>query len=346
MNNYTGQTVAVDASVLLYQFMSSIVTSDGTPLTNAAGNVTSHLVGLLSRVAKITEAGIRPVFVFDGKPPEDKQGELAHRREQRQKALDALEKARDAGDTDEARRLAKRTIKVTPEQSAQAITMLTLLGVACVQAEGEAEAQCVSMARAGQVNAVASSDLDCLALGCPVMLRDLGRTKDEEVTELNLKAALEETGLELAEFVDLCIMCGCDYCSSLEGVGPKTAYQLIQKHRSIERILQNEPKVAAKAVDWPYQRARELFREPPAKAVPEASLQPPPLKAEECISWLVGQMQFAEENATRMVTKIAKARTKPKQLGIESFLKVTASPRMKPDKGLPGKKGGQKRQRK
>lgn len=39
------------------------------------------------------------------------------------------------------------------------------------------------------------------------------------------------------EFVDLCILCGCDYCDSIDGIGSITAYKLILKHRSIENVL-------------------------------------------------------------------------------------------------------------
>jgi flap endonuclease-1 len=48
-------------------------------------------------------------------------------------------------------------------------------------------------------------------------------------------------GLQLShdEFVDLCILLGCDYCDSIKGVGPKTALKLIREYKNIETILQN-----------------------------------------------------------------------------------------------------------
>ena len=47
------------------------------------------------------------------------------------------------------------------------------------------------------------------------------------------------SGLELSytQFVDLCILCGCDYCGSVRGVGPKTALKLIRQHKTIEAVL-------------------------------------------------------------------------------------------------------------
>ncbi len=54
--------------------------SDGAPsanLTNEAGEVTSHLQGIFSRTIRLMEHGVRPVYVFDGKPPTLKSGEVS-----------------------------------------------------------------------------------------------------------------------------------------------------------------------------------------------------------------------------------------------------------------------------
>lgn len=40
--------------------------------------------------------------------------------------------------------------------------------------------------------------------------------------------------IDMTKFIDLCIMCGCDYVNNIRGIGPVRAVQLIQKHGSIE----------------------------------------------------------------------------------------------------------------
>ena len=56
---------------------------------------------------------------------------------------------------------------------------------------------------------------------------------------------------------------GCDYCDSIRGVGPKRAIELIQKHRSIDKILEHIDKGKYTVPeDWPYSEARRLFTEP------------------------------------------------------------------------------------
>merc|ERR1719245_2529167 len=93
-------------------------------LTNEDGHVTSHLVGMLTRTLKLLEAGIKPVFVFDGKPPELKLGELAARRAKREEANANLEKAKEVGDTEQILKSTKMTVKVTKEQNEEAKKLL------------------------------------------------------------------------------------------------------------------------------------------------------------------------------------------------------------------------------
>lgn len=61
-------------------------------------------------------------------------------------------------------------------------------------------------------------------------------------------------------------MLGCDYTQSIKGVGPKRAIELIQKHKSLEKILENlDTKKFPVPEDWNYKDARMLFIEPEIK---------------------------------------------------------------------------------
>ncbi len=87
MADYNGQRLAVDAWNILYQFMASIRQADGTPLLDAQGRITSHLQGLLARTTAWIEAGIKPVFVFDGQPHPLKSRTLALRAARKETTL-------------------------------------------------------------------------------------------------------------------------------------------------------------------------------------------------------------------------------------------------------------------
>merc|ERR1712051_1052815 len=99
--------VAVDASMSLYQFLIAVRQGQdgsgggGQQLTNEAGEITSHLMGMFYRTIRMVDNGIKPVYVFDGKPPTMKSGELEKRTERRQEAEKALEKAKETGDDEE-----------------------------------------------------------------------------------------------------------------------------------------------------------------------------------------------------------------------------------------------------
>src|SRR5256886_12871684 len=82
-----GRTVAVDGNLELYQFLSIMRTRDGQPLQDSKGRITSHLNGLVFRTTRLlADYDIRPVFVFDGPPPELKWEEIRRRREAREKS--------------------------------------------------------------------------------------------------------------------------------------------------------------------------------------------------------------------------------------------------------------------
>ena len=65
------------------------------------------------------------------------------------------------------------------------------------------------------------------------------------------------------QFIDMCILLGCDYCDSIKGIGPKKAYELVKEHKNIETIIKKlDPKKYPVPEDWPYKEAKELFRNP------------------------------------------------------------------------------------
>ena len=79
----TGRKIAIDASMAMYQFLVAVRSTGGgganVQLTNEAGEVTSHVQGMFNRTIKMMEGGLKPCYVFDGKPPNMKSGELAKR---------------------------------------------------------------------------------------------------------------------------------------------------------------------------------------------------------------------------------------------------------------------------
>ena len=163
-----GHTIAVDGNLELYQFLSIMRTRDGQPLQDARGRITSHLNGLAFRTTRlIADYNIRPVFVFDGPPPELKRDEIRRRREAREKSQRDYEAAVAAGDTATAWSKAVMTSRLTRPMVEEAKTLLQMLGIPWVQAPSEGEAQAAFLARRGDVWAAGSKDYDSLLFGAP-----------------------------------------------------------------------------------------------------------------------------------------------------------------------------------
>ena len=106
-------------------------TIDWNSETNMEGN--SHLQGIFNRTIRLLECGIRPVYVFDGKPPTLKSGELAKRGDRKRAAMEKLEAAQEDGNDEEAAKWAKQTVKVTRLHNEESKKLLRLLGVPVVE---------------------------------------------------------------------------------------------------------------------------------------------------------------------------------------------------------------------
>ena len=141
-----GKSIAVDAMNTLYQFLTTIRQPDGTPLMDQNGNITSHLTGLFYRTVRVYEQGIKPAYVFDGKPPELKGVELERRKESKRKAEEKWKEAKEAGDLEAAKRYASMTSRFTDEMLADSKKLIEAMGIPMVLAPSVGEVQCAHMA--------------------------------------------------------------------------------------------------------------------------------------------------------------------------------------------------------
>lgn len=246
LNSLHGRKIAMDASMAIYQFLIAVRSNNAAGgnavmLTNADGDTTSHIQGMFNRTIRFLTEGIRPIYVFDGKPPNIKSGELVKRREKREKAQAALKNAQEEGNVEEQDKQSKRLVRAGHKENQDCQKLLKLMGVPVVIAPCEAEAQAAALARANLVYATGTEDMDALTFRTPVLVRKMTfASKDKPLIQtMNYAKALEGLELNHDEFVDLCILLGCDYCDSIKGVGPKTALKLIKQHKNIETILKN-----------------------------------------------------------------------------------------------------------
>lgn len=324
IKNYFGRKVAIDASMAIYQFLIAI-RQDGNQLTNDEGEVTSHLAGLFYRTIRMLDNGIKPVYVFDGKPPQMKAGELTKRKERREEAEKKLEEAKEAGETVEIDKFQRRLVKVTPAHMEECKRLLTLMGIPVITAPSEAEAQCACLVKAGKVFAVATEDMDALTFSSTKLLRHMtfSEARKMPIQEFTLERVLQEMEMSQDQFIDMCILLGCDYCDSIRGIGPKRAFDLIKQHKSIETILKNiDKKKYTVPDDWLYKEARELFIHPEVTEANEIEMKWKDPDDEKLVEFMCNEKGFNEERIRNGIKKLVKSKKQSTQGRLDDFFKV------------------------
>lgn len=310
------KTLAVDAMNTIFQFLSIIRQRDGTPLLNAKGDVTSHISGLFYRNINLLKADIRPVYVFDGVAPLAKSKTQRERRAKKVKARKKLEEAREAGDEKAIRKYAMRTAQLKPYMVEEAKRLLTAMGVPCIQAPGEGEAQAAVMCEKGQVYAVASQDYDALMFGSPRLLRNLNITGKRKVPRQNrfmtiypelieLKEMLSRLKLTQLQLIQMGILVGTDYNpGGVKGIGPKKALKAVRENRFDELYPD---------ADW----LIELFTQPD---VDEVEIDWPEFDGDKVIEVMCERNGFGLDRVQKLLTELAEARKAGKQQALGAFM--------------------------
>ena len=260
-------TIAIDTSIYLYKY---------SYFGDALKNFERQICHLLSN--KIT-----PVYLFDGKPGAEKDDLIKKRKEQYKKKKENLESMQerieeikkeiasmDVTDTilmsckqEEIDVLSKRifklkksTIRIDREMIKQLKEMLDKAGIYYYQCNGETDIFVKEFFKKRLINYVITEDLDFLTHCCPKVLYGYKASSNSCVL-YDYNIIIKELSLNKSQFIDLCIMFGCDYTGTIKGIGKKTAYKFIKQYKTIEEILKNKPKFTADNCD--YVLARKTF---------------------------------------------------------------------------------------
>jgi len=254
------QRVAIDTSIFLYKSLINC-RYNGDYLRSHDGKIVSHIQGLYYKTNQYLSMGITPIYIFDGKPPIEKSECI---RERVKKAQDCKAKSDLETDEKSKQNLEKGSIRIKKEYIDDLKHLFDMMGVSYIHADGEAEAYASELCRLGVVDAVVTEDMDTLAYGCPIMIRgcidkSIKRSNATTITTFDFQKMLSDFQLTHDQFIDMCILCGCDYCPTITGIGPVRALKCIRKHGTIENYLSNEGS-ATDEFKAKYGKARELFK--------------------------------------------------------------------------------------
>jgi exonuclease-1 len=114
-----------------------------------------------------------------------------------------------------------------------------------VVAPYEADAQLAYLERANLVDGIITEDSDLLVFGCRNVFFKLD-TVGYTVTSISREdfgsVTAADGGISLVgwsdiQFRSMAILSGCDYLDSIPGVGLKTAWSLLRRHKTAEKVV-------------------------------------------------------------------------------------------------------------
>lgn len=310
LKELNGKVIAIDAFNTLYQFLSIIRQMDGTPLVDDRGEVTSHLSGIIYRVTNLVEQGIKPAFVFDGRPPSFKAETIKARVEIREAAKQMYEAAKAAGSAD-AYKYAQASTSINAQIIKDSKELLGLMGIPYLVAPSEGEAQASYMVAKGTADYVGSQDFDSLLFGAPRMVRNIAITGKRKLPRKGIYVEVKPETIELEEvlrsldvtheqLIDMGILIGTDYNPGIFKVGPKTALKLVKKHNSMQEILAELGQTIEN-----YESIKEFFLHPPT--TDEYSIKWGKPEPDKIKHFLCDEHSFSKERVDKVLERLETA---------------------------------------
>ncbi|MGM5483901.1 MAG: flap endonuclease-1 [Nanobdellota archaeon] len=327
IQSLNGKIALFDAYNMLYQFLTVLRGPDGTPLKNSEGKITSHLQGLFSRNLYFLQNGMKPVYIFDGKPPELKKKERQARKEAKEEAKKKYEIAKQRNDFENMRKYSSRMVRIDKEILESSKKLLDKMGIPYIDAESEAEAQAAWMLKHGYADYMVSQDADALVFGAPNVIRNLsigkkrkvkGKLKNNNIEPMKyrLDKTLNKLGIDYEQFIILAILIGTDFnIGGIPGIGPKKAIKKIKEYgKDFEKLFSDLE--WEKNFEFSWKEVFDIFEKCPVKK--DFKINFTDFNFKEVKSYLVDEYQFSKEKTNSQLEKLKKE-LNPEQKGLQSF---------------------------
>ncbi len=316
---FSTKIIAIDAYNAIYQFLASIRGPDGLQLSDSEGRITSHLSGLLYRNVNFLSLGIKPVYVFDGKPPSLKTAEIERRKQIKKDATVKYEKAVAEGNMEDARKYAQQTTSMKDGMVKESKQLLSYFGIPYIEAPSEGEATAAHLTKTGQAYASASQDFDSILCGAKKLVRNFTNSGRRKVPNKNTyidivpeiietQKTLDTLNLTREELIDVGILIGTDFNpNGFERIGPKTALKMIRQYSKLEDI----PQIQEQLEEIDYQQIREIFLNPKVAQVDEIIFEE--VDYDGITNYLVRERSFSEDRVQSTLNRLKKALEKKSQ---------------------------------
>ena len=325
INLLTGKKIAIDAYNTIYQFISIIRDRfTGELLKDNQGRITSHLSGLLYRFSKQLEIGIKPVMVFDGKPPNFKMYTL-EKREKRKKESEekwkiALKEGKDA------KTYAQGTTRITSDVIESSKKLISYMGIPIINAPSEGEATCSFLCKQNIVDLVSSQDYDSILFGAPKLIRNLSLSGKKKVPNkevwvevrpeiLELNKIKKILGINQEQLILIGMLIGTDYNRGIKGYGPKNALKIVREYKTLDKILE---KIKWNESNNPYD-ILNFFLNPPVTEKKEIKWGK--IQSDIIIELLSDDYGFSRDRIEKRISKLEDLKKDGLQSNLGSWLK-------------------------
>jgi 5'-3' exonuclease len=212
----------------------------------------SPLLYLAKMIIAFKKYDIIPVPIFDGKPPDEKRDALKQRSalriESESKKQILMNDIEHVTMTDEQRNVVVTALKtlelnasyLTSDERDEAKQLFYAAGIIPLNATGEADNVLAYFSKRGYLDAVISNDLDLLARGVKTLLVPENYALPGDTCGWHsyvLPDILKKASITYPQFVDMCVLMGCDYTVGHKVLPYKSAYWSIKYGLGIESAL-------------------------------------------------------------------------------------------------------------
>ncbi|XP_062117972.1 exonuclease 1 [Humulus lupulus] len=245
IKKYAGKRVGIDAYSWLHKGAYSC--SMDLCLNSNGEKKLRYIDYFMHRINLLRHHKITPVVVFDGGnvPCKATTEQDRHRRRNSNRDL-AMEKLKE-GNVSAATEFFQKAISVTPHMAHQLIQILRSENIEFVVAPYEADAQLAYLSNLepeqGGISVVITEDSDLIAYGCEAIVFKMDRYGNGE--EILLDNVFNNSKARTPSFQNfdkelltgMCVLAGCDFLTSVPGIGIAKSYAFVSKYWNLDRVL-------------------------------------------------------------------------------------------------------------
>jgi 5'-3' exonuclease len=202
--NYQNSVIAIDVLLYTHKYKFS------------CDNI---YAAFINQIIKFLQNKIIPLYVIDGKAPIEKQKSIKHRLNKKNKINDKIELLQNQLNNDNVdvevikkkiEKLMKNNINIDSNLINNLINLFKIFNVPFIRATGEADVLISDLYKKNIISLCLSEDTDLLTFGCKKIIK----IYKKQIYEYDLDLILKNMDINYNQFIEICILLGCDYLQS------------------------------------------------------------------------------------------------------------------------------------